>query len=471
MKKILHFLITVFTCGTLSAQSILNGDFENWTTTTWQDPTSFISSNDQYIAQYNISPNTVMVNPAYHGNYAVQMTCVQQNNDTIFGYVIDGNPGNGNSVAGGMPYNQKPTGIRLYYKFSCPGSDSALVVLWFKRHDSVIATIPMGVASQSSSFTLFQRSFTVPSTPDTVVFGAATSYSVISNKKGIPGTVFTIDSVTFTGVTSQPANFNGDFETWNNDTLISPQNWSYYGGIVKRTTDAYSLNYAIELVTGVTPNNSQLSSGSATTGTVVQLINHDTVVGGLPFSNQIDTLVFYYKYAPANINDSAMVSMQFKRNAVNIGGAGTFLHAAATYQRVEIPFNIGSVPDSTVIFLWSSVGWPLPAADSGSDLKVDSIHFKSQPNLTAVNKISFMGGLKVYPNPANSQLTIEGPSLQGKDAYLSLYNSTGQCVQVEKLNQGSTIISLNVLPTGMYYYRIEDSQQNNIKADKLLIVH
>src|SRR5437588_6154590 len=44
------------------------------------------------------------------------------------------------------------------------------------------------------------------------------------------GSMLLIDSVSFTGVSSQPVNFNGDFENWTSQTLIKATNWYANGG-------------------------------------------------------------------------------------------------------------------------------------------------------------------------------------------------------------------------------------------------
>src|SRR5581483_10550830 len=86
-------------------------------------------------------------------------------------------------------------------------------------------------------------------TPDTVVFGATSSNLLINNFRGIPGSNLTIDSVTFTGVVSQPALLDGDFENWTMDTATFPNSWvGTYPGVFM-STDKYSGTYALELTT------------------------------------------------------------------------------------------------------------------------------------------------------------------------------------------------------------------------------
>ncbi|HXP49654.1 MAG TPA: hypothetical protein VN922_06870, partial [Bacteroidia bacterium] len=52
MKKQLLFTAALLAMGSgLMAQSIPDGGFETWTTTKWQDPQFFNSSNDQNVPQ------------------------------------------------------------------------------------------------------------------------------------------------------------------------------------------------------------------------------------------------------------------------------------------------------------------------------------------------------------------------------------------------------------------------------------
>jgi hypothetical protein len=63
----------------------------------------------------------------------------------------------------------------------------------------------------------------------------------------------------------------------------------------------------------------------------------------------------------------------------------------------------------------------------------------------------------VFPNPAGAELNISLPS-DLSQAKISLYNQIGQLVLSQELYQSSSKISLAVLESGLYLYRIESAR-------------
>jgi hypothetical protein len=79
--------------------------------------------------------------------------------------------------------------------------------------------------------------------------------------------------------------------------------------------------------------------------------------------------------------------------------------------------------------------------------------------------------VKVYPNPANSLLNVEVQLQPNQTAIICMYNSLGEEVRCENLQNTLTTISTMELASGIYYYRIIDAGGNLINADKVMIVH
>ena len=69
--------------------------------------------------------------------------------------------------------------------------------------------------------------------------------------------------------------------------------------------------------------------------------------------------------------------------------------------------------------------------------------------------------VKVYPNPVKNNLYIDGVQLTGTDqAEIQLYNSLGQLVLKNTLNNGLTSIDIGNVNGGSYFYKI--MQNNNV---------
>lgn len=372
MKKILLSLLAITSVSGFS-QSIPNGSFESWQVSNFDNPRFYQSSNTEDHGGKGSPINTLKTTDAYHGSYAIQLNTVLNNNDTAFAYFANGNPGS-NPPSGGVPYSQSPTGLRLYYKSNIIGSDTALVLVFFKKSGSIIGNYMYKISSTKTSYTLLNKTFSpaLSQTPDTVIFAAASSNAFLN--RGNPGNMLQLDSISFTGVSTQPSNFNGDLELWDNLSNYKLNGWSV-GGVFQRTTDFYNGSYALELQTG-TPGfgDNQLRLGFASSG----IPGQNTTIGGYPYSQQIDTLFFHYKYIPADINDSANINLNFKKNGTFFSGYNKLLELSASYKQVKIPINLSQVPDSMIIFLNSSKTWSVPASYVGSDFKIDNMYLKSQ---------------------------------------------------------------------------------------------
>jgi hypothetical protein len=71
---------------------------------------------------------------------------------------------------------------------------------------------------------------------------------------------------------------------------------------------------------------------------------------------------------------------------------------------------------------------------------------------------------KVYPNPASSQVTLEGENLNS----VAIYNVAGQLIRVVKLNSVINNIDMNV-ESGVYFFSIYDNNGNN-SVQRVVIV-
>jgi hypothetical protein len=471
MKKILLFL-TVFLAFVLnaSAQSVPNGDFETWASFPYEIPQNYVqSSNPEAFYRCSAPFNCVKVADPFTGTYAVKLTTAIGNNDTCFGYVINGNPnGNPASWHGGIPYTQTPTGITGFYKSGIPAGDSAAVIVNFSKNGSQIGQYILTLYGTHSTYTPFTLTFNpaLSVAPDSVMFGITSSD--VFDGIAMSGSWVQVDNVSFTGVISQPTLLNGDFENWTTVPLDIPTGWYINNSEGKgffKSTDAYSGSYALEVQTYLGDRNGtpRAQAGNISSGYYVCPSSPGPcyLYGGKPFSNNIDTLSFYYKYAPSS-NDSALVDMSFKVGGNTIGFAGTTLGAAATYQYVEIPFNLGTTPDSVVVNILSSKWADTSTVYVGSDLKIDQLQFKSQP--LGLKTYVDNNSTSVFPNPSSGIVYIQSDS---KVAELRIMDILGKQVYSATVNNYRTIVDLSAQPKGIYFYELKNEKK--IISGKLLI--
>jgi hypothetical protein len=467
MKKNIYLLITalVFNFFAKAQNSIPNGNFENWTSMTFDIPQYYTQcSNYEAFYKCMCAANEVKSTDSYHGGFAVQLTTQLGNGDTNVAYFTNANiNGSPNQWTGGIPYTQIPTGIRAYYKCAIPSPDSGLILVNFKKSGVSIGAFPITVYGTHSSYTLLSYTFPVlPMNPDTVQFAAVSSD--FKDNIFVIGSMLKIDSVSFTGVTSQPANFNGDFETWTSVTLNRPNNWYLGGGGpnnaigVLQTTDKYAGTYAAEMQTylgdrcnGNNNCHSAAQGGSISTGYYPRhcsgLCNQ---MGGNPFSKQNDTLCFYYKYVPAG-GDSAQVDLNFRHLGNNVWNTGAHLGAAAVYQYKEIIFNTMAPIDTVVVSFQSSLGQDTLLSFIGSDLKVDEVHFHSQPLATGIKTFDAAVGIKIFPNPSNDGNFVVS-NVNGYDL-VRVYNVYGQEVNAS-IKKENDYAKIHIDIPGAYFVYI-----------------
>lgn len=99
-------------------------------------------------------------------------------------------------------------------------------------------------------------------------------------------------------------------------------------------------------------------------------------------------------------------------------------------------------------------------ASFGTIFRIDDVSLKSYASADiatiTVDEFSF------YPNPAESQLTIENPKNEKQGLRIS--NELGQVVRYEVFDSGKSAIDLTELSNGVYFIQLGDS-----KVEKLIV--
>jgi hypothetical protein len=470
MKKIYLLLsLAFFTSFSVTAQNpVPNGNFETWTNGTYDVPQFFPTmSNPSTFFKCNTAFNCVKTTDAYHGTYALQLTTLV-GNDTCMGYVVNANPeGNGNPCAwpGGIPCSQAPAGIRGYYKCNVAVGDSAGLIVGFKQNGTCLGLYMYKFGGVQSSYAPFNITFSPPvmGTPDSMIFAAISSD--IFNNVQMNGSTIKLDSISLTGVMSQPAQLNGDFENWQSVNVAKPTGWYTFsddqGNGMAQSADSYTGVYAMETMTFLENNGiPQANSSGVSTGYWDNACSCRK--GGYPFTNTIDTLAFYYKYVPT-ITDSVQVSVILKQMGSTINMSGKNFGQAVAYTYAEVPVSSGMTPDSVVVeFRTSTAMGNPPLSAIGSDLKIDDVHFKSQTTGLASHNAS--AGISIFPNPsANGAFTVKNV---GAFDLVRVYNTLGQEVNAQISKEaGNAIVQINT--PGAYYLYINAS--GKVTTQKIVV--
>jgi hypothetical protein len=149
--------------GTGITQPILNGDFENWTIASYENPVNWSTSNMQgsSTGQYSVTKTTDKI----AGNYALRLETITISDDTL-GFITNGILGR-DSISGGQPFGIVFDTLVGQYKYSPVGPDSAAIGLNFIKNGSLIG-VYFGFLPASSTYTQFEVPFVLPQVPDTL---------------------------------------------------------------------------------------------------------------------------------------------------------------------------------------------------------------------------------------------------------------------------------------------------------------
>ena len=77
--------------------------------------------------------------------------------------------------------------------------------------------------------------------------------------------------------------------------------------------------------------------------------------------------------------------------------------------------------------------------------------------------------VNVFPNPANTNVSIEVPDLKAQGTTLKLYNLIGEIVYQTEIKNQFTVIDVADFANGMYTISIDNKNSRTIK--KLVINH
>lgn len=282
---------------------------------------------------------------------------------------------------------------------------------------------------------------------------------------------------------------NNDFENWSISSTtgtFDPDGWytlniltqdtNIYG--TKRTTDAYSGQYALKLISGhvdATPFGFPLvdTTAQATIGTLTSSGPND----GMSYTDRPNKLTFYYKYTagttPSNVVDTGLLYFKFNGPSGDIGeGIFQFYGNAVTnYTLVEIPITWWNTntPDSLFLNISSSTtGFDKSPSyveanitnQIGSVLYIDKIEFSNY--LVGNNTLSASTAFNVYPNPSNGSFFILRKDKKITKSNITIWDALGNKI-LEKIIS-SNQVKFN-LPNGIYFLKVD-----NINEMKKIVI-
>jgi len=465
-KKLLLFAVLFLLASSmgLKAQTISNGNFENWTmVNAFYTPSGMQTVNLQsyYMSQVG---NTTRDTASHQGNYCARMETIRKGNQTLAGITSIG-LFDGNNGYGGIPYTQKPDTAYIWVKYNIKPNDTAAVGFFFKKLGNTYGygfQLLTGAVNGWTKLTL-PITYGFPVNPDTLIF---MSISSISNSNTISGSVLYVDDISFnSGITNIS---NPGFESWVATTYEDPDDWYAYSfvnmylanPVVEKTTDAYSGSYAIKLRT-------QIKDGD-TLGYFSNDDIRDNWYGGQAVNRNPFKLTGYYKYTPVG-NDTAIVGLQSNRwdasqnKEILVEEKLTKLPAAATYTPFEVMLSYNSWPrvDTLQIAFASSNLVDGPAnVQEGSTLIVDSLNLIFFP-VGIEEQQTTNPNIQIFPIPAHNEISFRfSGDLANRPKNILIFDAQSKKVMELNTKQPElNSIDVSSLSAGIYFYILESGNK------------
>lgn len=128
-----------------------------------------------------------------------------------------------------------------------------------------------------------------------------------------------------------------------------------------------------------------------------------------------------------------------------------------TFHTLNLPFYIGTAPYDNDKFYFKGKLDDLGIWNKALSLGEIQALYSEIP--TGVANLHTLEGLQVYPNPANTILNIDTREMKSPSD-LSIFNALGELVFSAKLESKSQLISIEMLPMGVYTLQISNNGQS-----------
>jgi hypothetical protein len=267
---------------------------------------------------------------------------------------------------------------------------------------------------------------------------------------------------------------NAGFENWTQvGNHFDPNNWNTLNpstaiiGVFTCTratgADVHSGTYAIKLTTksvfGVNAN------GIASTATLITTPPYG-ITGGIPYTQRPDSIVGWYKCAPASAADSGFVQFVLQGSAndtIGIARFGMPNSAVTTYTRFSKALTYFS-PATPVNSYWilSSSDGVNPIVNSTliiDDLALvfNSVGMEEHDNGVPVELLNSLVSDIAYVSNHTSEM-----------ATVRIYNASGALMLSSDIGPGQTELNISKFSNGIYFYQIAGVASSLQLTGKLL---
>ena len=421
---------------------IPNCSFEVWDTSFLSTPTG-----------WNILGLVSKVT-SYNGSIAVQLTGDSATGNLAGAVILGNNQGNGagfSGITGGIPFAARPDSIILHARYDIASGDNALILLLLRKNGVLFDTVILPLSgSTSGNWVTLELPITYNSsqTPDSLVIGLISTNPFSASPN--PHNVLAIDDITFVGTNILLPDWN--FEQWDSVTIEIPRYWST-GSAQISTVNTVQIAQSPDVESG---RSALLLAGGE--NMEVGNITNDAYYNSpaFPVADRHNTFNGYFKYFPVG-GDTLRVNLQMFSAGVSIGSMGLVIDTElSAYTALSADINYGvpsTVPDSANLQIQIS---NRSGSHGASRAYIDALSFDGFSVATAISASpsnSLNGiSLLIYPNPANSAVTLEWE--QGQKSHVEVFDLQGRPLYAIWVNSSRAEVNINELSAGVYIARV-----------------
>ena len=266
---------------------------------------------------------------------------------------------------------------------------------------------------------------------------------------------------------------NPSFNNWTQvANYFNPNSWNNLNGQtailgvftctrVSAAADVHSGAYAMKLTTksvfGITAN------GIASTATLITTPPYG-VTGGIPYTERPDSIVGWFKCTPANTNDSGFVQFVLLGSTNDTIGFVKFNMPntpVGTYTRFSRPVIYSSAATPVTSY------WIISASDGvnpvvNSSIIIDDIDLIFNPSGVGEAENHFANQVQLISNMATDFVNVSNKS--EKIVQLTIFDNSGKEVKSELIPKGNVEVDVQQLNSGIYFYRLSQTGNDNGRA-------
>jgi hypothetical protein len=238
-------------------------------------------------------------------------------------------------------------------------------------------------------------------------------------------------------------------------------------------TDLYN---AVNCNLSITPQNNVLQIGNTATFNATTSDANPTYIWQSDFGQGFQTLNNYGNYSGVNTNTLTVANVQLANHNQAIRAISTsgncvdtsnvaYIHIAdtciTTTNETIYDTTFVTVTDTNYVTVYDTVTTYISVTDT----------LFINVNTVGLNNNTIINTIKVFPNPANTNLNLDFGNFTNLNGYsIKIYNSLSQVIYNQPITQQSETIDLSTFGgNGIYFLHVINAQNNTVEISKIVL--